>query len=64
MTVVADTTVKAETWSKALLIAGRDRIEDLCQEHQLAAYWVTDADETGHSAALDPQLIWERSNHA
>ena len=64
VTVVADTTIKAETWSKALLIAGRDRIGELCQEHQLAAYWVTDAGDTGHSAALGSQLIWERSSHA
>lgn len=64
VTVIADTTVKAETWSKALLIAGRDRIEGLCQEHQLAAYWVTDAGATGHSAALASHLAWERSSDA
>jgi thiamine biosynthesis lipoprotein len=64
VTVVAETTVRAETWSKALLIAGRDQIDELCTDHQLAAYWVTDTGATGHSAALDPHLIWERSNHA
>ena len=64
VTVVADTTVQAETWSKALLIAGRSQIDALCQKHQLAAYWVDDIGATGHSAALDAHLIWERSNHA
>ena len=62
VTVIADTTVKAETWSKALLIAGRGRIEQLCHEHQLAAYWVTDTGGCGQSSALDPHLIWERSD--
>lgn len=60
VTVVADTTVDAETWSKALLIAGRDRVQKLCQAHQLAAYWVTDDDRTGCSPALIPHLTWER----
>jgi thiamine biosynthesis lipoprotein len=64
VTVVADSTVTAETWSKALLIAGQDQIVELCQKHQLGAYWVTDTGETGHSASLDAHLIWERSNHA
>jgi thiamine biosynthesis lipoprotein len=64
VTVIADSTVTAETWSKALLIAGRDQIDALCGQHQLAAYWVTDSGETAHSPALDPYLIWERSNHA
>ena len=64
VTVIADSTVKAETWSKALLIAGRDQVEHLCQEHQLAAYWVTDAGATVHSAALAPHLVWERTSDA
>jgi thiamine biosynthesis lipoprotein len=60
VTVVADTTVDAETWSKALLIAGRDRVQELCRAHRLAAYWVTDDDRTGCSPALIPHLTWER----
>jgi thiamine biosynthesis lipoprotein len=64
VTVVAGSTVTAETWSKALLIAGRDQIDELCRKHQLAAYWVTDSGATGHSQPLGPHLIWERSNHA
>jgi thiamine biosynthesis lipoprotein len=60
VTVIAETTVGAETWSKALLIAGRDRVQELCQAHKLAAFWVTDDDRTGCSPALIPHLTWER----
>jgi thiamine biosynthesis lipoprotein len=62
VTVVADTTVRAETWSKALLVAGSRHIADLCGEHKLAAYWVTDDGRTAHSARLAPHLTWERSD--
>lgn len=62
VTVVADSTVLAETWSKALLIAGREQIADLCRQHELAAYWVTDDGRTAHSAPLSPHLTWERSD--
>ena len=62
MTVIAETTVQAETWSKALLIAGRDQIDELCHKHQLAAYWVGDTDGSGHSTALASHLIWESSD--
>lgn len=60
VTVVADTTVAAETWSKALLVAGRDRVQELCRTQGLAAYWVTDDDRTGCSSALIAHLTWER----
>jgi thiamine biosynthesis lipoprotein len=62
VTVVAETTVRAETWSKALLIAGSRRIAELCAEHDLAAYWVTDDGRTAYSELLAPHLTWERSD--
>jgi thiamine biosynthesis lipoprotein len=60
VTVVSESTVRAETWSKALLIAGSRHIADLCSHRQLAAYWVTDEGRTAHSAQLTPHLTWER----
>ena len=63
VTVVADSTVTAEVWSKSLLIAGAGVIEGVCRMRDLAAYWV-DADGcTAHSPALKRHLVWERDPH-
>jgi thiamine biosynthesis lipoprotein len=60
-TVIAPTTVRAETWSKALLIAGADAIGPLAEAHDLAAYWVRDDNRAVSSPAMRPFVIWERS---
>ncbi|MEO8108244.1 MAG: FAD:protein FMN transferase [Actinomycetes bacterium] len=60
VTVVADSTVTAEVWSKSLLIAGDDVIADVCRMRNLAAYWVRADGRTAHSAALSRHLTWER----
>lgn len=62
VTVVADSTMTAEVWSKALLIAGVYEVMDLCVEKGLAAYWVTDDGYTGSSLAMRPHLVWERGH--
>ena len=61
VTVIAPTTVTAETWSKALLIAGADAIEQLTESRRLAAYWVLDDGSTLASSAMEPFVIWERN---
>ena len=60
VTVIADSTVDAEVWSKSLLIAGDDVIADNCRMRDLAAYWVRADGGTGHSRALARHLLWER----
>lgn len=60
VTVIADSTVTAEVWSKALLIAGADVIADVCHVRGLAAYWVAADGHTEHSPALKRHLAWER----
>jgi thiamine biosynthesis lipoprotein len=62
VTVVDDSTMTAEVWSKALLIAGVYEVMDLCEEKGLAAYWVTDDGWTGSSMAMRPYLVWERGH--
>jgi len=59
VTVIADSTVSAEVWSKSLLIAGEDVIDGICREKDLAAFWVDSRGSTGHSPALARHLIWE-----
>ena len=61
VTVIASSTVTAETWSKALLIAGSDAIEHLTESRQVAAYWVLDDDTTQSSSAMEPFVLWERN---
>jgi thiamine biosynthesis lipoprotein len=61
VTVIASTTVTAETWSKALLIAGAEAIAPLAESRQLAAYWVLDDNSTLASTAMRPHVIWERN---
>jgi thiamine biosynthesis lipoprotein len=61
VTVIADTTMIAEVWSKALLIAGRDVIAQFCTQRDLAAYWMTTDGETGYSPAMAPHVAWDWS---
>ena len=63
VTVIADSTVTAEVWSKSLLIGGDDVIADVCRVQDLAAYWVRTDGQTGHSPALKRHLMWERDAH-
>ncbi|MGB2839376.1 MAG: FAD:protein FMN transferase [Actinomycetes bacterium] len=63
VTVIADSTVTAEVWSKSLLITGENAIADVCRTTDIAAYWVTTDGRTAHSPALTRHLMWERDNH-
>jgi thiamine biosynthesis lipoprotein len=62
VTVIADSTVTAEVWSKSLLIAGNDVIDSICRDKNLAAYWVDAEGSTGHSTALTRHLLWEQGS--
>jgi thiamine biosynthesis lipoprotein len=59
VTVIADTTVIAEVWSKALLIAGADVISQFCARRDLAAYWMTTDGETSYSPAMATHVAWD-----
>ncbi|MFL6288111.1 MAG: FAD:protein FMN transferase [Actinomycetes bacterium] len=61
VTVIAPTTATAETWSKALLIAGSEVIEQLTESRRLAAYWVLDDGTTRASSAMETFVVWERN---
>jgi len=58
VTVAGTDPATAEAWSKALLVAGRDRIGGLADGHGLAAFWVTDDGTSGCSHALRPAVAW------
>jgi thiamine biosynthesis lipoprotein len=59
VTVVDQDPARAETWSKALFLVGRDRIADVCAERNLAALWIGEDQEIGMSRAMRPHVIWE-----
>ena len=59
VTVVDPDPARAEVWSKALFLTGRDGIAQACARHGLAALWVDDAGRLGTSEPVRPLLIWE-----
>jgi thiamine biosynthesis lipoprotein len=59
VTVVGPDTARAEVWSKALLIEGRDAISSLAHAHDLAALWIDADGRIGLSPAMHPHVIWE-----
>jgi thiamine biosynthesis lipoprotein len=59
VTVVAPDPAEAETWSKALFVAGRDGIAELSARRGLAALWIDEEGTIGMTPAIRPQVIWE-----
>lgn len=62
VTVVADSAVAAERWTKALFLAGSAAIRDEAESRRIAALWVDGTGSLSWSSALDAHLIW-RSPH-
>jgi thiamine biosynthesis lipoprotein len=60
VTVVAGSAVEAETWSKALLIAGQAEIDDLTAARGIAAFWILDDGRARHSDAMSSCIAWQR----
>lgn len=58
VTVVGPDPARDEVWSKALLVSGRDQIAEMAREHDLAALWVDDEGQIGHSPSMSPWLRW------
>jgi thiamine biosynthesis lipoprotein len=58
VTVVAETAVAAERWSKALFIGGVEAIRGEADARSIPALWIDDRGALGHSAAMDTHLIW------
>ncbi len=59
VTVVGPDPARAEVWSKALFLAGREGIARECAHRDLAALWVDDDGAICTSRAMRPYLIWE-----
>jgi thiamine biosynthesis lipoprotein len=59
VTVVDPDPARAEVWSKALFLTGRDGIAQACAGRGLAALWVDDDGRLGTSEPVRPLLIWE-----
>jgi FAD:protein FMN transferase len=64
VTVVADSAIDAEVWSKALFIAGAAGIDQLAQVKNLAALWVTESGEIAESSAAEGLTVWKADNDA
>ncbi len=60
VTVTGPDPAWAEVWTKALFLAGADRIRAEAEEHHLAASWVTTTGQVGTSSAMDPLVVWRR----
>jgi FAD:protein FMN transferase len=59
VTVVDPDPARAEVWSKALFLTGRDGIAQACARRGLAALWVDDDGRLGTSEPVRPLLIWQ-----
>jgi thiamine biosynthesis lipoprotein len=59
VTVVDPDPARAEVWSKALFLTGRDGIAQACAGRGLVALWVGDDGRLGTSEPIRPLLIWE-----
>ena len=58
VTVVAEDTVTAETWTKALFLSGASEIATFADLHDLAALWVDVEGQVGLSDAMLPYVDW------
>ena len=59
VTVVDRDPARAEVWSKALFVAGHDRIAALRAERDLAALWIQDDGRVRISRRLQPLVQWQ-----
>jgi len=64
VTVLDPDPVRAEMWSKSLLIAGRGRIAALARQRRLPALWIDDQHRTAASQQMQPYVIWEAPDAA
>jgi thiamine biosynthesis lipoprotein len=58
VTVVGPDPARAEVWSKALFLAGAERIAETADRHSLAALWIAQDGSTWNSAAMEKQVSW------
>lgn len=58
VTVLAATATDAEVLSKALFVAGEQRLVDYTREHNVAALWVASDGRLEHSDAMTSHIIW------
>lgn len=60
VTVVGDDPARAEVWSKALFISGKDEIETLANDRGIAAAWIDESGRLATSLEMEPHLLWWR----
>lgn len=60
VTVVHENPVEAETWAKALFLAGAGGIAERAEAIGLAALWVGTDDQVGTTPAMVAHLVWTR----
>lgn len=60
VTVVHEDPVAAETWAKALFLAGSEAIGHRARAEGLAALWVDTDDRAATTPAMAPYLVWSR----
>jgi thiamine biosynthesis lipoprotein len=59
VTVVGTDAARAEVWSKALFLAGRGRVRQLADEHEIAALLVDSDGLVGVSQQMRPHVSWQ-----
>ncbi len=62
VTVVAQDAARAEIWTKALFVSGKEHIADLAQKRGLAVLWVSDDGQLGYSKSMIPLICWRRKD--
>ncbi|CAN5403696.1 FAD:protein FMN transferase [soil metagenome] len=62
VTVIAESTVVAERWSKALFLAGSDAILAEADERGIAALWVDDVGVLRFSREMDRHILWRSAD--
>ena len=63
VTVIGPDAARAEVWSKALFLAGRGRVRQLADEHEVAALLVDADGLVGVSRQMRPHVTWQ-AGHA
>jgi len=59
VTVIGEDPAWSEVWTKVCFLAGVDRIREVVEREQLAAYWVDAHGVAQHSEAMQARIMWE-----
>lgn len=62
ITVLAPTTVEAETLTKELFLLNETEREHEIRTRNIPAIWITDTHKVEHSEAITKHIIWQAAN--